>query len=251
MFYNQKETRNHYSKVLQTKSPLYYERFDRHMLEKRRHVRELVSRAFARLFPEKVDNLLDIGCGTGFYFPLLMEHAESITGIDICAPMLEKAQELIREKKLADQRAEVNKSKEISEKEKGKTRMIVAETQRQVVVIQEEKAAAINIMQAETERKITKIRADAEKYATEKRADSDLIAAQKIAAGELLVKTAEAEGERLRNQAMMGAGGSVIVALEAARNLQFEDITISTVDIDLLNIDEMVTKLGVPAKSGK
>jgi SAM-dependent methyltransferase len=102
LFYNLKETRNHFRKVLQTKAPLYYERFDRHMLEKRPRVRDLITRAFAKLFPEKVDNLLDVGCGTGFYFPLLKEHAESITGIDVCGPMLEEARKLIREKKLAN-----------------------------------------------------------------------------------------------------------------------------------------------------
>ncbi len=99
-FYSLKETRNHYSKVLQTKSPLYYERFDRHILDKRPEVQELVAQAFDRLFPEKVGHLLDIGCGTGFYFPLLIKHAESITGIDVCGPMLEEAETLIREKNL-------------------------------------------------------------------------------------------------------------------------------------------------------
>jgi SAM-dependent methyltransferase len=102
LFHNQKEARDHYGKVLQTKAPLYYERFDRHILDERPLVRDLVARAFAKLFPQKVDNLLDLGCGTGLYFPLLKEHAESITGVDVCAPMLEEAQELIREKGLAN-----------------------------------------------------------------------------------------------------------------------------------------------------
>ena len=102
LFHNQKEVHNHYGKVLQTRPSLYYERFDRHMLEKRPLVRNLVARAFEKLFPEKVGALLDIGCGTGFYFPLLKEHAECITGIDVCGPMLEDARELIREKQIAN-----------------------------------------------------------------------------------------------------------------------------------------------------
>ncbi|MEW6071378.1 MAG: class I SAM-dependent methyltransferase [Planctomycetota bacterium] len=44
--------------------------------------------------------MLDVGCGTCFYFPLLAAKAERITGIDLCIPMLEQAQELIREKDL-------------------------------------------------------------------------------------------------------------------------------------------------------
>lgn len=102
MFYDLKDIRSHCRKVLQTRAPLYYQRFDRHMLEKRPRVRDLITRAFAKLFPQKVDNLLDVGCGTGFYFPLLKDHAENITGIDICAPMLAEARELIGEKRLAN-----------------------------------------------------------------------------------------------------------------------------------------------------
>ena len=102
LFHNQNEARNHYSKVLETKAPLYYERFDPHTLDKRPLVRDLVAKAFAKLFPEKVDNLLDVGCGTGFYFPLLKEHAENVTGIDVSASMLDEARELIREKQLTN-----------------------------------------------------------------------------------------------------------------------------------------------------
>ncbi len=102
LFHNQSDTRNHYGKVLRAKVPLYYERFDRHMLEKRPLVRDLVAKAFAKLFPQKVGALLDIGCGTAFYFPLLKEHAGSITGVDLCGPMLEEARALIAEEGLAD-----------------------------------------------------------------------------------------------------------------------------------------------------
>ena len=72
--------------------------------------------------------------------------------------------------------------------------------------------------------------------------------AQNEAKGQLLVKKAEAEGEKLRNRAMMGVGGSTIVALEAARSLTLSNITISTVETDLLDIDGMATKLGVPER---
>ena len=152
----------------------------------------------------------------------------------------------IRGKKLADQEVELNKANAKAETMSGKTQVIEAETKRKVAVIKEEKAAELVRMQAETDKEIAKITADAGKYATEKKADADLVKAEKGAAGELLVKMAEAEGEKLRNAAMMGVGGSTIVALEAARNLNLSEITISTVEVDLLDIDEMVTKLGVP-----
>lgn len=152
----------------------------------------------------------------------------------------------IRTKKLADQEVEYNKSKAVAETMRGKTQVVEANTERKLDVIGEEKKGEIVKMQAETNRQIARIKAEAEKYATEKRADADLVKAQKEAAGHLLVRKAEAEGERLRNTAMMGVGGNIIVALEAARNLRLSDITVSTLETDLLDLDEMATKLGVP-----
>jgi len=153
----------------------------------------------------------------------------------------------IRIKKLADQEVELNKSMAGAEEMRGKTQVIEAESAKKVKIITEEKQAELVRMEAETDRRIAKIRADYERYATEKMADADLHAAQKGAEGALLVKEAEAEGERLRNLAMQGVGGGVIVALEAAKNLNLSDITISTIDVDLLDIDAMARKLGAPS----
>ena len=152
----------------------------------------------------------------------------------------------IRRKKLADQEVELNKSMGRAAQMRGKTQVIEAETQKLTSIIVKEKEAELIRMEAEANRKIAKITADAEKYATEKQADADLVEAQNSAKGQLLVKMSEAEGERLRNAAMQGVGGSTIVALEAAKNLNLSDITISTIDIDLLDIDKMATRLGVP-----
>jgi len=150
----------------------------------------------------------------------------------------------IQTKKLADQEVEVNKSLQRAREMQGKTDVIGAETARLIKIIQEEREAELVRMRAETNVNIAEIRANSEKYATEKQADADLHAAKKIAEGRLLLKQSEAEGERLRNLAMQGVGGNIIVALEAAKNLNLEDVTISTVDNDLLDIDGMATKLG-------
>jgi regulator of protease activity HflC (stomatin/prohibitin superfamily) len=152
----------------------------------------------------------------------------------------------IRKRKLADQEVEVNKSMKRSLEMQGKRQVVEAETKKMLSVIKQEKEATLVTMEAQVNREITKIVAEYEQYATEKQADSDLIAAEMEAKGNLLVKEAEAEGERLRNMAMQGVGGSTIVALEAAKNLDIKEITISTVETDLLDIDKMATKLGVP-----
>lgn len=154
----------------------------------------------------------------------------------------------IRRKKLADQEVELNKSMAKAEAMRGKTQVIEAETGKLTRIIAIEKESQIVTMQAQAKREVVKIRADAEKYATERQADADLIAARNQAKGQLLVSKAEAEGERLRNAAMEGVGGSTIVALEAAKNLNLTDITISTMVIDLLDIDGMATRLGVPKR---
>src|SRR5690606_11290839 len=95
LLYDIEQIRAHYRKVIAARTPDYWERFDQHMLEKRPHVRMLLERTFQRLFPEKVGRLLDVGCGTCFYFPLLARHAEALIGVDICIPVLEQAQQLI------------------------------------------------------------------------------------------------------------------------------------------------------------
>ena len=43
-------------------------------------------------------------------------------------------------------------------------------------------------------------------------------------------------------------GGDLIVALEAARNINLDDVVVSTQDMDLLDVDEMIIKLGAGVK---
>ena len=154
----------------------------------------------------------------------------------------------IRTKKLADQEVELNKSLGKAAEMSGKTQVIEAETRKLVSIIVKEKEAELVTMQAETDLAIAKITAAYKRYATEKQADADLVQAEKEAEGQRLVKKAEAEGERLRNESLKGEGGDVMVALEAAKNLNLSDVTISTMDVDLLDIDGMVEKLGVEDK---
>jgi regulator of protease activity HflC (stomatin/prohibitin superfamily) len=155
-------------------------------------------------------------------------------------------EEKIRNKKLADQEVEVNKSMTKAEEMAGLTQVIEAETARLVRKIDEDQKAEIVRLQADADLKIATLKAEADRYAAEKQADADLLQAQREAEGDRLMKLAEAEGEKLRNQALMGVGGRVISALEAARNLQIGTVTVSTTDTDLMDLDAMASKLGVP-----
>ena len=182
---------------------------------------------------------------------LLKEKLEpkSIEVIDLLIRDVEFGEEYeqkIRQKKLADQEVELQIAEAAAAGERGKTQVVEADTAKRLQIIRKEKDRELIRMKAETDLAIAKIQAAYELYVTEKKADADLEAAQKVAAGERLVKVAEAEGEKLRNAALMGAGGSIIVALEAAKNLNISEALISTIDTDLLDIDAMAEKLGVP-----
>jgi ubiquinone/menaquinone biosynthesis C-methylase UbiE len=95
MFHDLKENEQHYDRVLRSKPSLFYERFDAEILAKRPIVAGLLEQAFADLFPENAGSILDLGCGTGFYFPILAKHATSLLGVDVCQPMLDQAQHTI------------------------------------------------------------------------------------------------------------------------------------------------------------
>lgn len=77
----------------------YNERFDPQMLVKRPEKALFYKNIMKRvLHPGKnYDTLLDVGCGTGFYFPVLMEYFDYLIGTDISNKMLlELQKELIQ-----------------------------------------------------------------------------------------------------------------------------------------------------------
>ncbi|MGB0370985.1 MAG: SPFH domain-containing protein [Opitutales bacterium] len=150
----------------------------------------------------------------------------------------------ILDKKLADQDVELNKSLATSEEKKGETNIILAETEAMVRVIQQEQNAEQLRMKAETDRQIAEIAAKAELEAGRTKSDADLYANELIARGGLLERTASAEGEYLKAQALSGSGGANIVAMQAIEGLQLKSVTVSSLETDILNVEDMVIKLG-------
>ena len=151
---------------------------------------------------------------------------------------------ILREK-IATQEVLLNQFENLAEQERGKVAEIEAQTRKFVAIIKQELNSESITLQATTDAKIAKIQATADLYSTKKEAEADLVAAQSKAKGQLLIKIAEATGEKLRNDAMKGVGGSTIVALEAARNINLSNITVSTVDIDFLDLNAMAERFGV------
>ena len=156
-------------------------------------------------------------------------------------PQLERK---IKNVKLAELDQVLNISKERAVNQRGITQTIDATTEALAEKIQSDKDGQIVALNAEMKTNVTKILADANKFLIEKKAEGDLYKEERRAAGELLIARAKAEGERLRRKAMTGTGGDLIVALEAARNINLADVVVSTQVVDLLDIDKMINKLG-------
>ena len=103
MFDNDRQ-RAHYDQMMQDRRPSkgmscgYEERFDPFLLDRRPELFHEFDMLFKEAFPQKPKRLLDIGCGSGLYFPAMHDIADEIVGIDISDGMLKAAQELVDKK---------------------------------------------------------------------------------------------------------------------------------------------------------
>lgn len=157
----------------------------------------------------------------------------------------------IKNIKLAELDNVLNKSKALAAEQRGITQTIDADTEAVAQKIGGDKERTITVLDAETTKKTIELLAEADKYLVQKKAEADLYKRQKIAEGNLLIRQSQAEGERLRREALAGVGGDILVAMEAARNMNLADINISSLDMNLLDIDDMATRLGVFDTKGR
>ncbi|MDR4497785.1 MAG: SPFH domain-containing protein, partial [Candidatus Scalindua sp.] len=162
-------------------------------------------------------------------------------------PQLERK---IKNIKLAGLEELLNIAKTKAAEQRGITQTIDASTEALAQKIQSDKEGKKVKLRADMETEVTEILATANKFLVEKKSEGDHYMHVRVAMGELLIEQAKAEGERLRREAMTGFGGDLIVALEAARNINLRDVVVSTRDVDLLNVREMVNKLGGDLGSG-
>lgn len=157
----------------------------------------------------------------------------------------DQMEDKILREKIATQEVLLNQFENRAELEKGKVAEIEAQTRKRIAIIKQELQSSKITLLAANGAQVATIEANAGLYSTKREASADLIAAQNKAKGQLLIKRAEAQGETLRNEAMRGVGGSTIVALEAARNINLSNITVSTIDIDFLDLNRMAERFGV------
>ncbi|RJQ19455.1 MAG: class I SAM-dependent methyltransferase [Nitrospiraceae bacterium] len=105
---------SHYKELVERRLPTrfmfscgYHERFDPFMLDSKPFLVPVYERIFSRFFPGKSGSLLDVGCGTGLYWPVLVKYCDSIVGIDFSKAMISEAQSLIEKKGLGNVEARV------------------------------------------------------------------------------------------------------------------------------------------------
>jgi regulator of protease activity HflC (stomatin/prohibitin superfamily) len=151
----------------------------------------------------------------------------------------------IKEKTLAQQDAELNKAKTQAAEFRGRTEKIQAETEAKVTVIHQEKEKTLATMKAENDKRIAALRAEYQKAVTEIKSDADLFAAFQQAEGTKVMKEAEAKGQTLKREALAVDGGSTLVGLELVRNLKFGSLTVSTQQVNPLDVESLLRLFGV------
>ncbi|HLE88027.1 MAG TPA: SPFH domain-containing protein [Candidatus Brocadiaceae bacterium] len=190
-------------------------------------------------------------CKTELTERLLLRHVNVIDVLILEMRFDPQLERKIKNIKLAELDNVLNISKALAAEQRGITQTIDADTEAIAQKIIGDKERSITVLDAETSKRITEILAEADKYLVQKKAEGDLYKQQRKADGTLLIKYSQAEGERLRREALAGLGGDIIVAMEAARNINLADISISSLDLNLLDVDDMATRLGVSDTKGK
>jgi len=102
------QQRDHYDRLMAERRPSrgfdcgFDTRFDPFLLDSRPDLVPEFESILRTAFPDGTGRLLDIGCGSGLYFPLLAPMAEQLVGVDISAGMIRAAQTLVEKKELAN-----------------------------------------------------------------------------------------------------------------------------------------------------
>ncbi len=101
------QQREHYDRIMSSRRPTrwlfscgYDTRYDPFLLDKRPDLVPEFDSLLREAFPEPAGNLLDVGCGSGIYFPLLAKQAGRVIGIDTSSGMIDAARRLIDKKDL-------------------------------------------------------------------------------------------------------------------------------------------------------
>ena len=89
-----------FEKIYKSGTKEFQKRYHTELLEENKFVRQRIDNLFQTLFTDNIENLLDVGCGTGFYFSALSEYTKNIFGIDVSSFILKESKKMVEEKNL-------------------------------------------------------------------------------------------------------------------------------------------------------
>jgi hypothetical protein len=151
---------------------------------------------------------------------------------------------LIKTKKIADQKVELEKAKSRAAEERGKVTLVKTQTDIKLKAMQKEADIAMMKQRTDTDLKVAGFNAEAAKYSAERSADGSLYQGKKNAEGIRVTKAAEAESTRLKNEALIGEGQRNLVVLETVKGLNLPEIVIPSDGYPWLSPREMIRRLG-------
>lgn len=152
----------------------------------------------------------------------------------------------LQQKQLTRQKALLARALEQVEKQQQVTGVISKETE---AMEKEKRALWDKLLQDARSNNgisVAEILAESEIYEKTTRSNADADNVTAIADGELAVARAEALRNELRNQALDTVGGRILLAMQAAENLQIGDVTLNSNDPDVptvLDLEELVRLL--------
>ena len=84
-----------FEKMYENGSKEFLKRYHTELLEKNKFVRKRVNDLFQSIFTGNFQDMLDVGCGTGFYFSPLSKYTSRLYGIDVSTLFLKDAKKII------------------------------------------------------------------------------------------------------------------------------------------------------------
>lgn len=90
---NDAEMMLHYAEIEDARWGDYFQRFKPTLLKDKPYLWQYIDDTFSKIFAMvgKRKTILDVGCGTAFYHPLLEKYADNIIGIDFSYAMISRA----------------------------------------------------------------------------------------------------------------------------------------------------------------
>lgn len=155
-------------------------------------------------------------------------------------------EEKLQLKQLTRQKSLLATAQQAQERQQQVTQSIEKKTEAMEKEARGEWDKRLQESRSENQVAIAQINAEAEVYARTTTADADATNVTYIAEGQLSVEQAEALRDQLRNRALDTVGGRILLARQAAENLDIEAVTLNSNDPSvptIIDVDELVRLL--------